>query len=175
MPLFFENELIQLRALEPSDVDLLYHWENDPELRASTTVLQPISREALCNYIRENHKSIYELGSLRLMIIRQEGKVEVGTIELYDYDPYNKRVAIGLLIGREYRQQGFARSAISLLSDYVLQDLRLRLIFAYIEVHNTPSQMAFSAAGFKRVAVLPAWSWNGHDYSDLAVFAKYAD
>ena len=39
-----ENETIRLRALEPEDLELLYRWENNPELWSLGNTMSPYSR-----------------------------------------------------------------------------------------------------------------------------------
>ena len=64
-----ENETIRLRALEPEDLELLYRWENNPELLESLgNTMSPYSRYILKEYIRESHRDIFDLKQLRLMI-----------------------------------------------------------------------------------------------------------
>lgn len=63
-----ENETIRLRALEPEDLELLYRWENNPELWSLGNTMSPYSRYILKEYIRESHRDIFDLKQLRLMI-----------------------------------------------------------------------------------------------------------
>ena len=175
MRFLFENELIRFRAMEPTDVELLYFWENDPEHWSSGSTLQPLSKSAMEAYVEESHKSLYELGAMRLMIEEVRERRAIGAVDLYDYDAYNRRVAVGLLIETSYRGRGFGSSAIKMISDYALCHLRLRLVYAHIDRQNKPSQAAFISAGFREVASLPLWHWNGEEYSDLLVYTKSAD
>ena len=45
------NDKITLRAMEPSDIDLIYKWENDTSLWTVSDTVAPYSREALMLYI----------------------------------------------------------------------------------------------------------------------------
>ena len=48
---FLESENLLLRALEPEDLDILYEWENDPELWKYGSTLTPYSKFALRDYL----------------------------------------------------------------------------------------------------------------------------
>ncbi len=42
-----EKNGVRLRALEPSDVEILYQWENDPAVWGVSHTLLPFSRHTL--------------------------------------------------------------------------------------------------------------------------------
>ena len=46
-----ENSEIRLRALEPSDVDLLYAWENDTSIWDVSSTIIPFSKNTIRNQI----------------------------------------------------------------------------------------------------------------------------
>ena len=58
----FSSEQVRLRALEPEDLDFLYLWENDAELRESGNMLVPIGRNRLKEYIEKSSEGLMELG-----------------------------------------------------------------------------------------------------------------
>ena len=78
------NERISLRALEPEDLDILYKWENDTSLWENGTTTVPYSRFTLYEYLKNYSTDIYQDKQLRLMITLNNGKVPVGTVDLFD-------------------------------------------------------------------------------------------
>jgi len=53
------------------------------------------------------------------MIDHIEDKITIGTIDIFEFDPFHKRAGIGILIGNEsYRRKGYA-SMVSDLSDKI--------------------------------------------------------
>ena len=58
--MLLSNDRVRLRALEPEDLELLYRWENDPELWEVGNTLAPYSRYILKEYIAGSDRSIYE-------------------------------------------------------------------------------------------------------------------
>src|ERR1043166_7160915 len=90
-------ETISLRALEPSDIDLLYQWENDTDSWLVSNTTTPFSRFVLEQYIATAHLDIYTSKQLRLMVCNPENKA-VGCIDLFDFEPLHLRAGIGILI-----------------------------------------------------------------------------
>ena len=48
---YLSNDNVTLRAIEPEDIDLLYTWENDPEIWEVSHTLVPYSKYILALYI----------------------------------------------------------------------------------------------------------------------------
>lgn len=171
----FEGEHIRLRALEPEDVDTLFKWQNDSELLSSSLSFQPVSRKSLEDYItNESHKSLFETGQIYLLITLKETGQPVGTIDFYDFDPFQKRLTVGILIDEDHRRKGYASEALNLMCDYALEHLKLYQVVATVIASNIPSRRLFESAGFESVAVLPKWQWSDGEYRDLAVYRKSA-
>ena len=69
------SRLITLRALEPSDIDLLFQWENDTEIWNVSNTITPFSRYTLEKYVENAHLDIYQVKQLRLMIdVKESGR-----------------------------------------------------------------------------------------------------
>ena len=64
-----DNE-IRLRAPEPSDLDRMYIWENDPALWPFGSAMAPFSRKQLSDYIESYDGDIFASRQLRLVIER---------------------------------------------------------------------------------------------------------
>jgi diamine N-acetyltransferase len=143
---------IKLRALEPADIELLYQWENNPEIWPVSNTLVPFSRFILEKYIAESHMDIFQTRQLRLMIDYTQGEnVEtVGAIDLFDFDPMHQRAGIGILIGnRSSMNRGFASDALGLLIKYAFTVLQLHQLYCDIDSDNTISIKLFEKFGFR--------------------------
>ena len=113
--------------MEPEDLDILYHIENDRSLWNISTTNVPYSRYALHNYIADAKNDIYIDGQLRMMIENWEQEI-VGVIDLVNFDPKHQRAEMGIIIMKPFRQQGYAHAAISALIDYTRSGLHLKQI-----------------------------------------------
>ena len=172
--MFLENEKIKLRAPEPEDLDLLYKWENDTELWSIGGTLAPYSRYELKQYIL-SQKDIYESKQLRFIIENKTEKVTIGTIDLYDFDPHNRRVAVGIMIDKVHQGSGLASEALSLLCEYAFSFLKLHQLYAYIPVKNEPSIKLFSHCGFKNKGLLHDWLQSVDGYEDVLIFSLISE
>jgi diamine N-acetyltransferase len=157
MKKYLSNNRISLRAIEPEDIDLLFAWENDPEIWEVSHTLVPYSKYILTLYIQNADKDIYESKQLRLMIDTHEGKT-IGAIDLFDFDPFHSRAGIGLLIHeKEDRSKGYASSALELLIPYCFGKLNLHQLYANIAVDNKISFALFGKHGFSVCGVKKEW------------------
>lgn len=161
------GDKIQLRALEPDDLDTLFQWENDTEIWNVSETLSPISKHILQIYINNSHKDIYENKQLRFIVQLKNAATPIGTIDLFDYDPYNNRAGVGILIAnKEERQKGYAIEALSMIKSYCFDILKMTQLWCSISVENKSSIKLFQKAGFEITGTRKKWRWNGDSYFD---------
>ncbi len=147
------NHLVnmRLRALEISDIDLIYSWENDASIWEKSNTHIPFSRYVLEQYILSTLQSdIYTLKQLRLMIdVENDGiKISVGCIDLFDFDPFHQRSGIGILIDANQRNKGFATMAIEKICLFCRHHLQLYQLYANVAASNAASIQAFLKNNF---------------------------
>ena len=148
---------ISLRPLEPSDVDLLYRWENDMEIWEISNTKTPFSKHILAQYLLESAKDIYASKQLRL-IIQNEKNIAVGAVDLFDFEPFHLRAGVCILIHKkEERGKGYASDALFALEKYGLEVLGLRQLYANIAADNSSSLQLFEKCGFKKVGTKKQW------------------
>ena len=131
---FLEDEVIRLRALEPEDLELLYRWENDSALWEFSSSLAPFSRYLLKEYIENAaQQTIFEARQLRLMMTLKPEQKTIGVLDLFDFDPHNRRAACGILVDRPYQGNGYGSLRLyerfgfertGILRDWVVTDNR---------------------------------------------------
>jgi diamine N-acetyltransferase len=152
---------IVLRAPEPGDIDILYQWENDGEIWKVSNTITPFSKFILEKYIENAHLDIYQVKQLRLMIdVRSENKPQrtVGAVDLFDFDPYNLRAGVGILIGNKSdRKKGYATLALEKIIVYSFEILQLHQLFCNITEDNYESLKLFEKCGFKITGTKTDW------------------
>ena len=163
------NDKLRLRALEPEDLELLYHWENDSELWKVGSTLAPYSRYILKEYIVESGRSIYETHQLRFMIEDRGTSKAIGLVDLYDFEPHPNRAGCGIMLDRRYQRMGFALEVMRILIEYAFSFLKLHQLYAHIPIDNKPSEKLFSRCGFEKVGKLRDWIQTPKGYSDVIV------
>lgn len=167
------NNNISLRALEPDDVELLYHWENQAEIWQISNTYAPVSKYVLANYIANAHKDIWETKSLRLAIADLDNKL-LGTIELFDFEPYHARAGVGVVVFEKTdRRKGIASDAIELLLTYVRDTLGIDHIFANISADNEASINLFLKLGFMVCGTKKRWVRTGTGWNDEIMMQKF--
>lgn len=169
MSQLLSNPNIALRALEPTDLDILYRWENDTSLWVVSDTVAPYSREALWHYLENYTADIYAQRQLRLMITRTTDDVPVGTVDFLHFDPLNNRAELGLFIASEFQGQGFGRQALELLTSYARDHIGLRQLYVFIALDNQVCLNLFEDFGYQRTGVLKSWVKRGTVYRDVAL------
>lgn len=170
MPLPYTTTDIQLRALNSDDLPLLLAWENTPEAQQSNEALNPLSSDFISRYIAASAQHILETGSLGLMIERTADQHPLGHLVLYEYSALHRRVAVGLFVAPEARQQGIASLALQQAIAYAFSRLRCEQVYAEVLGDNKHVHHMLRHLGFTHTATLPHWSWTGEDYQDLLYF-----
>jgi len=171
-----ENDNILLRAVEPEDLEILYQWENDPEIWTVSNTLIPLSRYVLKRYIEESHLDIFQTKQVRFMIDRKplEGEkdnIVIGTIDLFDFDPQHLRAGIGILIReQENRRKGYARQALDIIIDYCFSILLLHQVYCNIPAYNMASINLFKDRGFIETGRKKEWLRTPEGWVDEIIF-----
>lgn len=168
--MLLENEHIRLRAIEPDDLELLYQWENNPRYWYAGDVRTPYSKYVLKQFILDAGKDLYETKQLRLIIESKDNNTTVGAIDLFDFDPFNSRAAVGIMIDETYQQQGNAGEALALIKEYAFDYLKINQLYAHVAENNTASRKLFEGQNFEKTGVLKQWIRDGEGFSDILVY-----
>ena len=156
------GEHILLRALEPSDIEIIYEWENNPDHWFVSNIKTPFSKYIISKYIENAQLDIYQVKQLRLMIQLRAGQANdenaIGTIDLFDFNPFHQRAGIGILIARkEYRSKGYASEALELFLNYAFKTLNLHQVYCNIASDNHQSINLFKKFGFQIIGEKKDW------------------
>jgi diamine N-acetyltransferase len=168
--------MIQLRKIEPQDLPFLYRWENDAAAWADGANHNPLSQQDLRAYIESTTGDIYRDGQLRLIIESYSAAVlqrsgltaersyspkdglTLGCIDLFDFDPRNRRAAIGMYIAPEFRGKGVGHEAVKALEKYAFEFLNLRVLYAIIATSNTACTALYKNEGYRPSSLLTQWT-----------------
>lgn len=170
--MFADGTKIQLRALEPADVDLLYRWENDPGVWHLSQTVTPFSRFDIEQYVLNAGKDIFADKQLRLMIDKKDSGETIGAIDLFEYDPLNRRVGVGILISEGNREQGFASEALNLVIGYCFSKLMVHQVYANIGADNEKSIRLFEKLAFRLAGTKHDWLLDDHQWKDELLYQR---
>lgn len=165
-----KGEKIALRAAEPSDVDVIYSWENDPKNWLVSNTVAPYSRHQILQFI-EDANDIFASSQLRLIISNHQQQA-AGCIDLFDFDHKNKRVGLGVLVDENHRGKGYAQEALLLTIDYCFNLLEVHSLYAEVLSNNLSSQKLFESAGFVQTGIKKEWLWTGEGFIDQIFYQR---
>jgi diamine N-acetyltransferase len=163
-----EIPFVNLRAIEPEDLDFLYKVENDIHLWGVGATNVPYSRYTLHDYVANCSDDIYTDKQVRL-IIENNNKEVVGMVDVVNFEPQHLRAEVGIVIQKPYRKQGYAKAALNAIINYSLNVLHLHQLYAIADTCNTESIKVFSDTGFKCSVELKDWLLVGHNFHNAVV------
>ncbi len=155
--MFLKGNTVTLRALEPSDADILYRWENDKTLWNVSFTQVPLSKFVLEDFVNASHNDIYTNKQLRLMIELNNEHKTIGIIDLFDFEPPHARCALGIYIHEDYRKSGCAYQSIELVKEYCFSILHLKQVFVHVTTTNIASIGLFEKSGFVKSGLKKCW------------------
>ena len=153
---------INLRYLENKDIDNLLEIENDQRYWYLSSTTKPFTKQELYSYIQNAKDPIEKYGQLRF-VIEVNNKFS-GLIDLYEYDSI--KAGVGIILLDEYHKKGIASKALQKLKDYCVLELKLKELFARIEVDNINSISLFVKSNFKKEKLLKNYLIRGNIHID---------
>ena len=169
--LTLKGNTVNLRALEPEDLEFVYAIENDESIWEVSNTQTPYSRFLIRQYLENAHQDIYEAKQLRLAICKNGSFQAVGLIDLFDFDPRNQRAGIGIVIKNiENRSLGIGKESLELLVAYCFTQLQLHQLYANIGTENTASINLFTNFGFQCIGVKKDWNRFHNRYADEGLY-----
>lgn len=166
-----QGSRLTLRAVEPSDLDILYIWENDPALWGVSGTQSPFSRYTLEQFIESQQQDIYSSKQLRLMVELHSGET-IGAIDLFEFEPRHNRAGVGIMIDSAHWHNGYAREALQLFEEYSQCWLGLKQLWCNVGEDNEASQRLFKGAGYEVVGVKKEWNLTPNGYMAEILFQK---
>ena len=170
-----KDDKITLRALEATDLEDMLRWENDTRLWDVSSTIAPYTKHILWDYLKNYDGDIYKSHQIRFIIQENGTEKSVGALDLFDFDPFNRRVAIGILVDYEFQNLGYGAKTLELAKEYAFFYLGLKQCHCIIATDNTHSISAFKKAGFEECGTMKAWLRRGTEYYDAVFMQIVAD
>ena len=160
------GQKVHLRAVEPSDLPLLYEWENDVDNWEVSHTMEPYSKALLEKFIETSAQGLYGNRQQRLMVVADSTGETVGAIDIFDFDPQNRRAGIGLLIDQKHRNNGYGFEAVELVKKYLFETVGLHQIYCNIMTNNSFGLKLFQKAGFEICGLKKDWVRTKNKWTD---------
>lgn len=143
--------MISLRPLATDNLDIVFEWENIPELWQYSEQKGPFSREDIEAFM-DKCLDLENAEIERWLICNFD--TPIGAVDIFDYDNHNRACGLGIFITHpENRNHGHATVALK-QAILMLKNRGCLIIRAIIYVDNTSSRRLFLTAGFREGASL---------------------
>jgi RimJ/RimL family protein N-acetyltransferase len=155
--------MITLRALRLDDLQMVFEWENTPELWAVSEQRGPFTTAEIEAFVE---KCIDDSNSEITRWIICKGELEIGAIDLFDMNKTLRQCGIGIfIVDAINRNRGYAEMALkSMLTELSKQGIRR--VSAIIFDDNKRSRKLFSKTGFEP---LRAMTYNGKQATQFSL------
>ncbi len=163
--MIYRGEHIYLRTININDVDIIYNWENNPENWKVSAIQQPFSKAQITEFVL-SEQDIFVHEQQRFIVCTNDNTI-IGNVDLFEFEPEHKRLGIGILIDKPYRNKGFAKQAILLMEAYCKEILNIKNIFCNILEDNPTSIKLFEGLHYQKIGIKPKWHhYNGKWYDE---------
>jgi diamine N-acetyltransferase len=123
-----------------------------------SNTITPFSKDIIQLYLQSAQQDIYTNKQLRLLICLNESNQPVGTIDLFEFDPMNLRVGVGILIFESHRNSGYAAESITVIKNYSKNVLLLNQLYCNINASNKDSIKLFEKCSFEKIGLKKQWN-----------------
>ena len=168
---FIDGGQIYFRELRLSDAEQgnWYSWFNDPEVTTfQNKGIFPNTREAQKKYFEHLSSSSRDVV---MAIIEKESGLHIGNVGLHNIDWVHRSAEVGIVLGeRSAWGKKYGKKAWQMITDYGMDTLNLRRIYAQIMEGNIASCKSAEAAGFKREGLIREAYFKHGKYLNLCYY-----
>ena len=164
----FTTERLTIRPVEIGDKDALFSYRADPGTSKYLSLV-PQSVDDVEEFIKKASREINVPGTwFQFVIIEKVTDQLIGDIGIHflNTDPENKQVEIGYTLDRNFRGNGYATEALSVIIDYLFNTLNKHRITASVDPTNAASIKLVERLGFRK---------EGHFIEGLFFQGKWVD
>ena len=151
------GNLVELRAIEPSDYPTLARWLNDAAVmvywgRPGNTVSV---EEVAADEARQAAR-----GTSRKYIVQTVEGRPIGQIDYYDLDWQARSAWVSVMIGEpDYWGGGYGTDAMRTLLAYLFRQLGLHRVALTVHASNERAQRSYAKCGFQIEGRLRQWAY----------------
>ena len=93
----------------------------------------------------------------------------MGTVDLTNFDPFNNRAELGIMIDKAHQGKSLGDEALRLTIGYVRDYLGLFQLYALVPVDNTACASLLKKHGFSSAGLLKKWINHGTEVHDVEI------
>jgi diamine N-acetyltransferase len=170
---FLIGERVYLRPLETSDLALLRQWANDPDIRALTGEVLPMSQAGADEFlerVRTERDRVW-----LVVVVKETGQVigEAGLLRMFHAW---RTTDLTLIVGDKAAQgRGYGTEAIVLLLDYAFGHLNFHRVAVGVVGFNDRALRFYEKVGFRREGIQRDGYYWQHRYHDFVMMSLLED
>jgi RimJ/RimL family protein N-acetyltransferase len=165
---------IELRWLEPSDVDALFGVFSDREVARYWSAPPMTAREQAEALLADIGECFAQRELFQWGIARVDDGVVIGTCTLAGVVAKHRRAELGFALARSHWGHGYATEAVERLLQFAFDDLQLHRIEADVDPRNARSIALLERMGFRREGLLRERWHVGGEIADGAFYGLLA-
>ena len=144
-----EGTLINLRAVEPGDIDFALQWMNDPEVTRFLNMRYQLSRLAEEAWLAEHGVRQMGYGAGGHFAIDTRDGVHIGNVGFHYVNAENRKATLGIAIGdKQYWSKGYGTDAMITMLRFGFETMNLRRIDLSVDAENERAIACYRKCGF---------------------------
>ena len=172
---YWQEEDIQLRAVEVEDWEVVYNWNRDADKVMHFDRIQfPPSKAGTKKWLEKQVEKNGK-GDEFAWIIEDSESNPIGIANTFFVDQRAGSFYYGIAIDSEHRQRGFASKAIRMILRYYFTELRYQKCTAIVYDFNEPSMRLHESLGFVEEGRLRRMGHVGGKYHDFIMYGILAE
>jgi RimJ/RimL family protein N-acetyltransferase len=145
----WEGKRVRLRAVEPTDWQSFFDWNQDSEAaRGMYYIPFPGSQESVKRWAEKQATQEPDDDKFFFVVETLGGEI-VGSLNAHSCEPHHGTFAYGIGIRRSHQHRGYASEAILLLLRYFFLELRYQKATVEVYSFNDPSVRLHERLGFQ--------------------------
>jgi RimJ/RimL family protein N-acetyltransferase len=172
---YFQGRHTRLRAVEPSDAETHFLWNQDSEMtRNIDDIWFPGSREAAKQWAARTALREPAGDDFQFVIENSAGE-HVGLVGTHDCKPRHGTFSLGIAVRREHQRRGYAADALHTVMRYYFEELRYQKLTVNIYEFNEASLRLFEHLHFQQEGCLRRMMFTGGRFFDQKVLGITAE
>lgn len=170
---FLSGERVYLRPVEREDLPLIRKWANDPEIRALTGEVTPMSQAAAEEWFERVQA---DRDRVWFIVALKENDRPIGEAGLLRMFPAWRTTDLSIILGeKDAWGKGYGSEALHLLLDYAFGALNFHRVAVGVVGFNERALRFYEKAGFKQEGIQRDGYYHNHAYHDFVMLSILED
>lgn len=171
---YLENDKVIIRKMKLNDVEALSEISNNDNIyRFILPFLYKKSSKALETAIKNLGKRDFEKKKLIIagIYLKDNPNRLVGLAEMFDYKKRENKITVGYRVNEDYWNKKIASNALKLMVDYLVNEIGITTLNAFVMPKNIYSSKILVNNGFvKEDYTLQEKNWGGQEIAFVDVY-----